>query len=494
MYKHGAYGERTASQVKSTATVDENLVYFGTAPINLVRGYDDAGLVNVPIRLRDMGEAQAKVGYSDNWKGFTLCEPIDYHFNNTVANVGPIYVVNVLDPDVHRKDAQTKINVGFTNGRGKFASDTIILDTLAIEDKVEGVDYEISYNFNDGTVSIVSLIANQQLDGTIEVAFFEVDPAAIKAADVIGQKTQKGEYSGIAAIALLYMRENAIANILAAPGWSHIPAVYRALCGAAQKINGHWDAFVNADIPLVDDGEEIDTIAKAQAWAEEHGYNAEISKVHWPMAKNADKIYHLSTICSATMLRVDGSHADAPSGVPFESPSNKKIMATAQYFGEASDNQGFDQTEGNDLNEKGITTLIYWEGEWKLWGPHTAAFKYNGSMDAAGIFDTNIRMLMHCTNGFQKRNGTTIDSPMTPNDRDSVVISEQAELDAMLGYGALIGNPEVSFIESNNPTSDMVNGDFVWNILVTPTPPKKSATARVTYTDEGFNAFFGGES
>ena len=51
-YKHGAYGERTASQVKNASVVDENAVYFGTAPINLVRGYDDAGLINVSGDVR----------------------------------------------------------------------------------------------------------------------------------------------------------------------------------------------------------------------------------------------------------------------------------------------------------------------------------------------------------------------------------------------------------------------------------------------------------
>ena len=105
-YKHGAYGERTASQVKNASVVDENAVYFGTAPINLVRGYDDAGLINTPVRLRNLGDAQAKIGYSDNWAKFTLSEVVDYHFNNTEGNVGPIYVINVLDPDTHRKAAE----------------------------------------------------------------------------------------------------------------------------------------------------------------------------------------------------------------------------------------------------------------------------------------------------------------------------------------------------------------------------------------------------
>jgi len=48
-------------------------------------------------------------------------------------------------------------------------------------------------------------------------------------------------------------------------------------------------------------------------------------------------------------------------------------------------------------------------------------------------------------------------------------------------------------LESQNPTSDMMNGDFVWDFAVTNTPPFKSGTARVCYTDEGFTAFFGNE-
>lgn len=83
------------------------------------------------------------------------------------------------------------------------------------------------------------------------------------------------------------------------------------------------------------------------------------------------------------MLRVDLEN----DGVPFESPSNKAIMATAQYFGADSKSRGFDQQTANSLNEKGITTICFWAGQWVLWGPHTAAYTYNGAWDARAIFD-----------------------------------------------------------------------------------------------------------
>ena len=114
-------------------------------------------------------------------------------------------------------------------------------------------------------------------------------------------------------------------------------------------------------------------------------------------------------------------------------------------------------------------------------------------MDPRVIFDNNMRMLMYITNGFQLRHGTEIDAPMTPAQKDTVVNAEKAELERLKALGAIIGDADVEFLESANPLNDMLNGDFVFDISFTATPPFKSATARVAYTSDGFAAFFGGE-
>ena len=627
-YKHGTYGQITKAKVKNAVQIDEGMVYFGTAPVNLVRGYANAGIINYPVKLTNLTNAMALIGYASTWDKFSLCEAVDYHFNNTVGNVGPIYVINVLDPDVHRLADQTTQTVKFTNGVAYVSSSEIIIDTFVISGKTEDVDYALDYDYASGRLVITAL--KDDLNGDVEVAYYKVDVSAVNESTIIGGKTSAGVYTGIAAVALLYQDLCVVPDIFAAPGWSHIPEVYKALVGAAQQINGHWDAFVVADIPLqfdkisdynpvsanqgdnpatekwyvlndnvysiteddhvapgrgyytvegqaqsptsenpseegwyectgetnayvytlsqdtevdsektycvvtataitnADPGDNpasegwyvtndnvtytratdtyvvtgttyyeavtsttlVDTIEKAKKWKSDNGYASGISKVCWPKAKSGNNIFHMSTVVAATMLRVDGEN-DA---VPFETPSNKEIMATKQYFGAASTNQGFDQQDANELNEVGITTLINWENKFVVWGPHTAAYTYGGSMDASYIFDNNIRMLMYCSKGFQKRQGVTIDKPMTPAAVESVVISEQDILNSLKTVGALIGDPVIMFLENENSTSDMINGDFVWHIEATPTPPKKSATVKVTYTDEGFSAYFGGES
>lgn len=153
-YLYGAYGHIGETVAQSAVQAGTTPVYIGTAPVNLVRGFADAGVINEPIKLSNMIDAQRKLGYAADWGTFTLCEVMNAHFNNTLGNIGPIYVINVLDPSAgkHRKATETTQQLSFTGGRAEFASSTIILDTLTIAksdggDYAEGTDYAVDYNF-----------------------------------------------------------------------------------------------------------------------------------------------------------------------------------------------------------------------------------------------------------------------------------------------------------------------------------------------------------
>lgn len=626
-YKHGAYGsleESVVQRVVESATVP---VYFGTAPVGLVRGYEDADVINAPVRISSLADARAKIGHSTDFGAYTLCEAVAAHFDNGGEGVGPIYVVNVLDPSRHVKPEPATRSVTVAGGRAEVATDSAVLDTLVVnrppvegaaqtshahpahaellrragvtyadglityeptgdidpalfhgdvpyvgivfdapegataahmtinggsdEDfdlvgggefvvggdpvhwfgfaeadgsprtptawevrftwaggeadgtetacrvcryqagYVEGVDYRLDYNANAGKVVISAVEGGDLADGATTVTYEEMDPDAVTADDVIGMVTADGEYSGIQALALLWQEQFVVPNILAAPGWSQAPEVYKALVSASQSINGHWDAVVAADLPLVDpaDGSTmVDTIDKALEWKEAHGYSSERCVACWPMAEDADgRSFHVSTLFVAASQRVDQSH----DGVPFETPSNKAVPVVRQFFGDNARNRGFDQQTANSLNAKGVTTVIGWAGEWVLWGPHTAAYDDdNPSVDPRAYFATNVRMLLHITNEFQLRWGPEIDSPMTRALKDRIVNAEQEQLDRLVTMGALIGEPRIEFLAEENPTSQLMRGDFVWSAEATPTPPLKSATVGVHYTDAGFAAYF----
>lgn len=500
-YKHGTYGEFSESVGGVVAETQSAFVYVGTAPVNLIRGY--AGAVNTPILLRTFDAAKRLVGYSNDWATFTLCEMIKLHFDNASGNIGPMVVINALDPAVHKKAEETNQQLTFANGRATIQSDTIILDTLVLADKVEGVDFSIDYDFTKGQVIINSLGA-EKLTGQIQATFSEIDLTSFTEDDIIGGVTAGGVYTGLGCVGLVYPEIGRIPSLIAAPGWSDKPAVYEAMITAGQKINGHWDAFVYADIPLVNGGakagmakvgesriglgEKVDTIETAKIWQLDNGYTNERSKVFWPqMQDTAGRIYHMSALAAWSSMTVDATHND----IPMESPSNKPIPVARQYFGEGSTNRGFDQQRANELNAVGITTGVYWGGQWVLWGPHTAAYKYGSVADLRSIFDNTIRTMMYVTNRFQADHALDIDRPMTRAMADTIKQQEQEKADAWAVLGVFIGKPVVEFRETDNSTDALAEGNFIWRFEGTPTPPFKSGTLKVAYSSEGFDSYFG---
>lgn len=487
-YLHGTYGQFEKSLGTVPTQSDTVAVYVGLAPVNLIRGYQEKDLINYPIQLKDMTSAQQKIGYSTDIAAFSLCEAMEVHFANTIENAGPIVVINALDPDLHRKSEAVTEEIAFINGRASIVSDKIILDTLVLADMVEDVDYTLDYDYSKSTATISYL--GDKTPESVHATYQEIDLEMIEDADLIGGVTSSGVYSGLGAVGLVYPELGLIPNILAAPGYSQIPAVYQAMVQAAKKINGHWDACLVADIPVMEDETAIDTKELAVKWKKEHDYTSEYAKVCYPMWQLKDgKIYHLSTLTVWLMLLVDGTH----NGVPMESPSNKQLPSGRQYYGEGSKNRGYDQQQANDLNENGITTGIYWGGRNVLWGPHTAAYQYSAVTDKRVIFDNSLRTMMYISNSFQQEHAITIDSPMTRAMADSIRNREQEKADALTAIGALIGTPVVAFKETENSTDALAEGDFVWNFEGTPTPPFKSGTLKVAYTDAGFATFLGEE-
>ena len=483
-YKYGVYGVIGNDIAQNASQADVAPVYFGTAPVNLLS--DSTGTVNVPVKISNLSDAQQKLGHfsdSAKWGKYSLCEAVAAHFANKNGNVGPIYVINVLDPATHKKSTKTTKSLTFANKKATIEADDIIISSFAIEDKVLDTDYVLDYDFSTGVLTITD--KGDEAMTTITASYDTVDHAAVTAETVIGGTNEDGTVSGIAAVKMVYQTCNVIPTYMAAPGWSTQKNVYDALVAASQNINGHWCAFVYADIPI----DNVTTIKAAKEWKNTNDYTSGFSKVYWPKVKDIKNVYHLSTLALVEKMRCDLENGN----VPFETEGNKAIPATGLYFGEGVTAVMFDKEEANKLTVEGISTSIFWGGNWRVWGDHTAAYTYGGSHKAREVFDVNMLMLFHIANSFQKDWGLTIDEPMTLALRDTIVNREQEKLDALVAQGALIGTPTVEFIETNNPTVDVMNGNFRWDISATITPPLKSATGVVCYTDAGFAAYFGGD-
>lgn len=481
MYKHGSFAELQPTQdfipLAGVATIP---VYIGVLPIHQLMDY--SGKVNQPILIQSFSDAQQKVGYSGDWDKFSLCEAVYAHFKNNIQAVGPIILINVLDPDVHQNPDQSS-EVNLVNGKGYINSDKVILKTCSINGKVLDTDFSVEYTADGSKVLVNDLKGT--LGSTVTVTFDEIDPDDITATEIIGgTNPNSGEKSGISVVDLVYFKHNLIPTILVAPGWSHIPEVDAALKTAAQKINGHWFAWVNSDLPADSNANNIE---KTKTWKAANGYISAGEGPCWPMAKNGSRKFHLSTLTTVTMQWVDYNNGN----IPYETPSNKPIDITGLCLADGTEIL-FDQLQANDLNSKGIRTATYWGGRWVLWGPHTGEYEYGKDMDPRNKFDSSVRMLYHLVNDFQRRYGIEVDKPMDRARVDTILNDYQEYLDSLIARGAILYGV-IAFNETSNPTSDIVEGDFVFDISTTTTPPGKSLTAKIQYTSQGIEALFGGE-
>lgn len=472
MYKHGSSAQLMPSDglinPKSGAIIP---VYVGVAPVHQL----ETAVVNEPILINNFMSAVATVGYNDsNWKDFGLCEAVYAHFKNAIGPIGPIVCINVLDPTIH-KTAEKSAAVALTSGIGQLLNDKVILNTVEITGKTRGVDFSAAYNSDGSGIEIKAL---KELASPVTIKFFEVDLERITVAEIKGGVIGE-DYKGIASIQEVYPKYNVIPSLILAPGWSKLKSVRDELNGSILKINGHWDAFALTDLPA---DNSVNTIEKAITYKRDNGFNGAYEKTCWPKAKKGTKIFHLSTLTAVEICR----QALFNGGYPNESPSNNKADITAICLDDGK-TLNYDQTMVNGLNEKGISSAVYFGGEYVLWGPHTAAYSYGKAMDPADIFDCTKLMLNYIVNDFQVENARKIDRNMRRTDVDTILNNYQERMDRMpLSFG------KIEFLAENNAVDDMVSGDFLFDIKTTPNAVGKSISANVRYSTVGFKAMFGG--
>ena len=481
-YKHGAYGMIQATGTLESTAAANAFVYIGTAPVNQVVGGSEN--VNKPVLVRNIAEAKRLFGYSDEWGDFTLCEAMHAHLE--LGGVGPLVLINVLDPTAHVKE-QTSKSLTPQNGRVTIAgAERIVLDSLTITGKQPGEDYTAAYNTEKGTIVIAEAKDGSLGTQALNISFKEVDTSKVTESTVIGSTDGYGLNTGLYCVRNVYQQTGFIPSFLLAPGFSGIPKVHEAMGKLSQKINEHWDAYMLTDIPIADKTKGI-TLAAAAEWKENNGYTLENETVYFPMASGTDgRKYHISVLAAANLQKLISQQ----DGVPYRTASSTDCAIIQNlYMGEEGKGRIFDDTLINEaLNANGIASAAFVGGRWCIWGAHSADYsKENGN--TVNISEVNRMMLYYISNDFQHRRPKDVDQHMTANGIQSIVAEEQARLDALRAMGAIL-HGEVALNVNGVDGSDLVNGDFTFSFQVTVMPLCKSLTALVGWTDKGFETYY----
>lgn len=482
-YLHGAYGQTQAAGNRVAAKCQNVMVLVGTAPVHTVFG--GAENVNKPILVHDIAEARRYFGYSDNWEDYTLCEAMHMFLENKA--VGPLVLINVLDPAKHTGEAGS-VSLTPSNGRITIVgADNIALDSVKVGSYALNTDYTISYNFQKKVITIAEVVSGGLGTAAVEITYSTVDPAAVTENDVIGSTDGNGLNTGLYAVKNVYQITGYIPSFLLAPGFSSIPAVHAAMYANSQKINNHWDAWMFVDLPIVDAEGTAITLDSAHTWRKANGYTKENETVCFPMILGTDgKHYHMSVVRAANFAEL----LLANEGIPYHTASNTAAPIIANlWLGEEGKNRVYDDELVNKkLCSNGISSAAYIGGRFVVWGAHAADYDSENKSEV-NTSETTRMMLYYVSNDFQHRRHYDVDKPLSSNDVSSIVAEEQTRLDALVKMGALTYGV-ASLNADEIARSDMLNGDYVFTFSVTTTPLAKSLTAIVNWVDDGYTTYF----
>lgn len=460
-YNHGIRIEEQATSIVAPITGSAGLqVVIGTAPINIAK--DPYSVTNVPLIAYSFSEAASQLGYSDDFKKFTLCQSMDASFR--IFNVAPIIFINVLDPKKHKKD-NTETSVNVVAKQAKLEEDGILLDTLVVKDGATTLTKNEDYitSFTDGGKVLVSLIEGSSHAGasTLTVKSTSIDPSAVKAKDIIGgYDAATDKESGLELIRQVYPRFNMTPGLLLAPGWSQIPEVGIVLGSKCSEINGVFSCECVLDLDSSSTGAK--KYSAVGEWKNKNGYTNKHSVVLWPQVKVGKKQYAFSAIFAALTAYTDASNDD----VPNLSPSNKMAKITGLVLDDGTE-VTLDQNQANLLNSQGIITAINVNG-WRTWGNNTAA--YPGVTDPKDRWFCCRRFFSWWGNSFIMTYFQKVDDPANYRLIESIVDSENIRGNSYTSQGKCAG-AKIVFEEKDNQITDILDGKIKFRQYLAPYTP-----------------------
>ncbi|MGN7760457.1 phage tail sheath family protein [Paenibacillus sp. 22594] len=478
-FKHGVTIIEQATSVLAPTEATSGIPFaVGTAPVNLASAPVP---VNTPVLVYSYAEAVAVMGYSDNWKDYTLCELIYSHF--ALYAKAPMILVNVLDPVVNKTTVAPAV-LPVSNRVATLAVDGVLLPSLIVKSSdgattySKTTDYTAAFN-DDGHVMITTKSTGVigASVAQLQVGYDKLNPDAVDADDVIGGVTLEGAYTGFELVNQAYPRFGILPDLLLAPGWSHLPAVAAVMKAKAGNINGNFKAMALTDI------DPAQKYTDAAAWKSDNSYTGSLQIATYPMLTLGDRQFHFSTQLAGLIAATDAANG----GIPFVSPSNKVLQADGTALANGTDLfLGIDQA--SYLNGLGIVTAVnLGTSGWKSWGNNSGAFP--GVTDPKNSFIPIRRMFNWIGNSIILTYMQKVDDPMNTRLITTITDSMNIWLNGLTSTGALLGG-RVEFNESENPVTALMAGKITFHLHITPPGPAQEISFLLEYDTTYLSALF----
>ena len=459
MAKHGVFVLEQATSAATPATVETGVPFFiGASPI---QNADSPATPGVPVLCTSWNEAVQKLGYSDDWATYPLCEAMYSHFK--LFNMSPAIFCNMLDSST-MKSAVAAADKNVVNKKVALTAKAIPGSVVVKNGQntlVLGTDYDLY--FADEVLTIEVLSGGSAYSATtLNVAFDEVTPASVTTNVVAG---------GIEAVDLCMSTIGLIPDLIVAPGYSDNTGVAAVMAAKAEAINGMFRAKALIDLSTAATG-GADTYDEVIALKNSNNFTDENEIVCWPLVKLSDKVFHLSTQLAGVIAATDAEYA-----APHVSPSNKGLQCDGLVTA-AGGEVILSLEQANILNGGGVVTALNFMGGFKAWGNYTACYPTN--QDVKDYFISVSRMVDFVGNTLIRTFWGKLDLPMNRRLIDTILDSCNIWLNGLTGSGYILGG-RCEMIDAENPETNLMAGIIKLHVFVTPPSPMQELDFVIEY-------------
>lgn len=451
-------------------------VVFGAAPLHLTK--DGKDFVNVPRIYNSYEEAVAELGYSDDWDKYDICEHMDSVF--VEFGVYPVIYVACNDPEAGAV-AITPKTVTLVNGQVD-TQEELIAWTIVVKDQAgattyeEGKDYVLSHSKTNTT--IITRLATGTIpadNSQLQLSGSNPSTTPITSDDIIGGiDIDTGKRTGLEVIEDVFQKTARVPGVIVCPKFSRDPMVAAAMEAKAENINGCFACTCLVDV-------DASAVTKAQDVNEWKTVN----NIVFPrqqclfgrpalVGTSGRKVFNFASQQGPLMQWTDTYRGN---GLPYHSPSNKNLRMNALLLDDGSE-LPMHLMDANMLNSQGVVTALNWIGGWRSWGNRTAAYPANS--DVKDMFIPVRRMFDYIGNTIVLTIWQKVDEPGNRRLIDAIVNSLQLWLDGLTNTEALLG-ARVEFRHDENPTTEILNGHYVFHVYIAVPTPAEWLDFRIEY-------------
>lgn len=422
----------------------------GTAPVN--RAEKPVAAMR-PVLCTSWAEAVKQLGYSDDWKRYTLCEAMYSHFK--LFGMQPVIFLNVLDPAAMRKDVEAAA-LAVSRHRAQIDAGAIP-SSVTVKDGEDTLEAEVDYIllYEDESCAVELLEGGSHYEASmLTVSYAAADPEAVDEDDIVEGLDQVDRCMTVVGMT---------PDLILAPGWSHLTTVAAVMATKADNVSGLFGGKALVDIPCREDG--VTDYTGLSAWKNEKNLVDPNQIACWPLGTMGDRRFHLSVQLAGLMAEVDSGNK----GIPYESPSNKNLKIDGCCLEDGTEVSLTWPQVNLIAGSWGVVTAVnFMDTGWVAKGNYTAC--YPGNTDVKDQFIPVSRMFDFIRNTLIRTFWPKLDKPMNTALVRSLVTTCNTWLNGLTGGGYLNG-ARVEVLADDNSVDKILDGIITLRIYNAPPVP-----------------------